>query len=359
MENKDIPMDLSDYPDYQKEENVIVKDNSLRDVVNKKTLNSSNGKTKNLRSKNTKKTLPKKQKKKSNVIQLVLLTLVAIIAVLFLIRSIHQMIFSAFSFSVWYGYVVLAASSLVLFIVIYFVAKDIISILRMKSYEETQKVFISNSHVDKRYNEFNEAIKQAGIIIEHIRKTDAEITPSQINSAYKDIDFAERIGEIKEAIEDNLLSKADNKIKEIIGDEAVNVAIGTIISPYGFLDALIVLYRNIRMIKKIIFIYNIKPGLFGLFRIFRNVTVNVATAGLMQEASALTLAGIQSFPINILGRATMQGLSSAFLTIRIGLITQNICRPIVLDKNRYGELMSALLKNTKDKMKSLINKLGS
>jgi len=85
-----------------------------------------------------------------------------------------------------------------------------------------------------------------------------------------------------------------------------------------------------------------------------NVAFVVATAGLMQEASALTLAGIQSFPINILGRSAMQGLSSAFLTIRVGLITQNVCRPIVLDKNRYGELMGALLKNVKDKIKKLI-----
>ena len=111
------------------------------------------------------------------------------------------------------------------------------------------------------------------------------------------------------------------------------------------------------MIKKIIFAYHIKPGFLGTASIIKNVALVVATSGLMQEASALTLAGVQSLPINILGRSAMQGLSSAFLTVRVGLICQNSCRPISLDKNRYGKLMGTLFNNVQNKIKKLISKI--
>ena len=194
--------------------------------------------------------------------------------------------------------------------------------------------------------------KQAVLLIHFLEKNN-NFPQSKIDKTYKDIEFAETKSEILNAIEENLLNKIDSNVKNIITDEAINVAIGTIISPYAFLDAVIVLYRNLKMIKKIILAYNLKPGRLGTFKIVKNTVLAIATAGLLQDASVFLLAGVQSTVLKIFGQSVIQGSSSAFFTIRVGLIAQEHCRPLSLSNDKYKDIISSVFSSVRKTIKKM------
>ena len=63
--------------------------------------------------------------------------------------------------------------------------------------------------------------------------------------------------------------------------------ISTALSPSGRLDALIVFWRNIRLIMRIAETYGVRPGPYGSYRLVSRVVANMVLAGLSQEVMQL------------------------------------------------------------------------
>jgi len=197
----------------------------------------------------------------------------------------------------------------------------------------------------------------------------------------KRIDMVNDAREWREDIERLLLGDLDRRAHDLIHKEAINVAIGTAISPYVFLDATVTSWRNLRLIGDIAALYGARPGAIGTLALAKRTVGAVVTAGLTERAMDLLLplavqAGTAA--ADLVGRVAdagagaavatghpevgvvvkgagkvirgagsagartlaplSQGLLNAMLTIRLGIATMEACRPLPLG-DKHGESM--------------------
>lgn len=133
----------------------------------------------------------------------------------------------------------------------------------------------------------------------------------------------------------------DDKADEIIKQSAATVFLMTAISQSGRLDALLVLLTQTRLIYAVARVYNQRPHLRELVRLYANVG---ATAFLAAELDDLdfsrqiepvitavagsTLTGMIpgfSAASALVTRALMEGAANAFMTLRVGIIARQYC----------------------------------
>jgi len=156
------------------------------------------------------------------------------------------------------------------------------------------------------------------------------------------INVANDAAEWREDMERILLIPLDEQAHRAIEEEAANVGIGTATSPYGFMDAVISLWRNVRLIRRIAAIYKMRAGGYGTFLIVQRTLRAVAFANLTQETSTAVLgaAGSLKFLIGPLA----QGVTNAAMTIRVGLISIKECRPLSLPEEKERGMVDTLRK---------------
>jgi putative membrane protein len=129
-----------------------------------------------------------------------------------------------------------------------------------------------------------------------------------------------------------VLAPLDAQAEEIIMTTALQTALGTAISPVAFIDAALVLWRGVVMVRRIACMYGNRPGVLGTWRLLGNVLATVAFAGvadLVADAAAQIVGG--GIASRVSG-AMAQGLSTGFLTMRLGIATQIVCRPLPLER---------------------------
>lgn len=139
---------------------------------------------------------------------------------------------------------------------------------------------------------------------------------------------------------DQALDPLDQQAARRIQKEAVNTGLAAAFSPYGFLDAAIVLWRNAVLVRSIARVYQSRAGLAGSLSIARHVIVAIALADLTQEASTALFGGFRGLASLI--SPAGQGLASAALTVRVGLVAQRHCRPIPMPKEKEQGLIALL-----------------
>lgn len=162
------------------------------------------------------------------------------------------------------------------------------------------------------------------------------------NTYLKEVEInPDNVGTIEEAHK-KLNDLADENIKEA----ASNVFIMTAISQYGALDAVIVIFSQLKMIWQVALIYNQRPNLRELAYLYSNV---FATAFLATKIENLEVLEDQLEPViasvmgssltsmtpafntaaNIITNSVIQGSANAFLTLRVGVITRHYCASLV------------------------------
>ena len=153
-----------------------------------------------------------------------------------------------------------------------------------------------------------------------------------------------------DGLRDEILPKLDDKAKTTIEKEARAVGAATALSPYGLIDAVVVLWRNGKLVLRVAEIYGARPGWWESLRLMRNVFGNVLFAGLSQEMQTALVGKLGAGWLTKLaghaaGAAT-QGLATAAFTIRVGLSAQNSCRLLRMTEDEtetQAGLFSALV----------------
>jgi len=141
--------------------------------------------------------------------------------------------------------------------------------------------------------------------------------------------------DIKKAF--NILDKHAN---ELVIKSSSLVLITTAISQYGYADAFIVMLTQIKMIWKITHIYNQRPMISDILRLYANVAATMYAAGNLEQiiddidlaqyipsivASAPSgfLDKISLGTLSIITNSIIDGVINSLLVLRVGLITKN------------------------------------
>ncbi|MEE8584409.1 MAG: DUF697 domain-containing protein [Acidobacteriota bacterium] len=141
----------------------------------------------------------------------------------------------------------------------------------------------------------------------------------------------------REGIE-QAISQLDGQAEQIIRTNASMLFLATAISQSGRLDGLVVLAAQTRMVFQVAKVYNQRPALREMLRLYANVAATAFVAreledsevsdmvGSMLAASVGTVAGavpgLQAAS-SVLVNSVLEGAANAFLTLRVGLIARS------------------------------------
>lgn len=143
----------------------------------------------------------------------------------------------------------------------------------------------------------------------------------------------------------NLASAADTVISATAG----SVFVGTAISQYGRLDALVVLAAQTRMVWQVAHIFNQRPAVRDMVRLYANVGSTVFIASEIDDVDvaeqmepiissvlgslAGSVPGVQ-LVAGLIVNSALTGSANAFLTLRVGVITKKYSTALVREEKR-------------------------
>jgi len=153
--------------------------------------------------------------------------------------------------------------------------------------------------------------------------------------------------ELKKAIKDHkylpermyIIYNNDIKqnIDKLVYTSARDLLFMTAISQSSFMDSMMVLINNFRMIKKIIILCGFRPTFIRTCKLFINVFLTSLVADGMQKVQITSLLGLTvKGPIKYITDSTANGLTNAFLMLRIGMLTKQYLYAKDAKKQRFS-----------------------
>jgi len=141
------------------------------------------------------------------------------------------------------------------------------------------------------------------------------------------------------------LRTLEGHVNGVIKRTASSVFVSTAISQNGRLDALMVLVAQTQMIWQVARIYNQRPSLREMVRLYSNVGVTVFVASQIEDLDvtdqvepvikaalggslASLVPGIASIS-SIVTHSILEGTANAYLTLRVGVVCRNYCASLV------------------------------
>lgn len=128
--------------------------------------------------------------------------------------------------------------------------------------------------------------------------------------------------------ERTLLQPLDRRAYRLVLAASRDTAIATALSPAALLDALVVAWRNLRLVRELATLYGARPGWLGSLRLLRRMLANLAVAGLADSGSDLAVEAIGGTLAASLSARVGQGLLNGMLTARVGVVAMHLCRPM-------------------------------
>jgi putative membrane protein len=146
--------------------------------------------------------------------------------------------------------------------------------------------------------------------------------------------------------ERELMAPLDQQARKLVSTAAARVSVVTALSPRAIIDLLFVLATALSLVRRLAFLYGVRPGTLGLGRLMRHVVTHLAMTGGMAASDNLIQQmlghGVAAKVSARLGEGVLNGL----LTARFGLAAIDIIRPMpfaALPRPTLGDLMDEVL----------------
>ena len=139
-----------------------------------------------------------------------------------------------------------------------------------------------------------------------------------------DLEYSQILPKLSEKI----LSPIDREVEQLLFKYAKENALATAISPVPLFDALFIIWRNLRMVNQISALYGFRTGIVGNFILLRRVAEQLIFIGVAEiTADSFSILTGQTIASKI-SSSIAQGVGHSILTIRVGLATIQVSRPI-------------------------------
>ena len=129
-------------------------------------------------------------------------------------------------------------------------------------------------------------------------------------------------------VERSLMVPLDGDARKIVADSAKRVSVMTAISPFVFLDMLLVAVENFKMLRRLMSLYGGRPGLLSQFKMVKMMIANLAVSGGVAVGADLIghVMGRQ-VATKLAGRIG-EGMINGSLTARLGITATKLIRPL-------------------------------
>ncbi|MBF0614432.1 MAG: DUF697 domain-containing protein [Magnetococcales bacterium] len=124
----------------------------------------------------------------------------------------------------------------------------------------------------------------------------------------------------------------DETALRIIGRHAASAAMLSVVSPLALLDAMIFMWRNVRMMREIATVYGLRPGPMATIVLMRNLAEGMLAAGASELVARGAVEALGETLTSVAMAGAGQAATSALFTARIGLKCLHMCRPLPFPK---------------------------
>jgi putative membrane protein len=151
--------------------------------------------------------------------------------------------------------------------------------------------------------------------------------------------------------ERELMAPLDQEARRLVSAAATRVSVVTALSPRAAIDILFVLGAALNLLRRLAYLYGVRPGTIGLFRLIRHVIVQlVATGGLATSDSIVQQMLGHGIAVKLSARLG-EGVLNGMLMARLGLAAMDTIRPLpftVLPRPALRDLMGELIRGYGD-----------
>ena len=137
----------------------------------------------------------------------------------------------------------------------------------------------------------------------------------------------------------------DQEAYAVVARAARDTAVGVSASPVAMLDAVISLWRGVRMIRQVAEVYGLRPGLVGTASLLRRALTNAAFTATVDVAGDAWSAHLGGRVAGFVSTRLAEGVFAAVRVARLGLLTMEMCRPLPFtegDKPRLSQLRAEI-----------------
>jgi putative membrane protein len=126
----------------------------------------------------------------------------------------------------------------------------------------------------------------------------------------------------------SVLRPLDQKAYALVSRAARDAAIGVAVSPIAALDAVIALWRSLRMIREVAETYGFRPGVPATLSLMRRLLLGTAVTATTDVVGNLWAEHLGSRLAGVLSAKLAEGVFAAIRVARLGLLAMEMCRPI-------------------------------
>ncbi len=151
--------------------------------------------------------------------------------------------------------------------------------------------------------------------------------------------------------ERELMTPLDQEARRLVGAAAKRVSVVTAVSSRAAIDMLFVLATVLALVRRLSFLYGVRPGTLGLIRLMRLVVSHLAMTGGLAASDSLLQQILGHGIAAKLSARLGEGLLNGLLTARLGLAAIDVIRPLpftVLPRPTLRDLMSDALRGRED-----------
>jgi putative membrane protein len=136
---------------------------------------------------------------------------------------------------------------------------------------------------------------------------------------------------------DTVLVPLDERAYAAIARAARGAALGVSVSPLALLDAGLILWRSVRMVREIAEIYGLRPGLAGSLVLMRHLLMSGLYAVGVDVLGNVWIEHLGGRITSFVSTRLAEGVVAAVRVGRLGLLAMEACRPLPFtDRDRPG-----------------------
>jgi putative membrane protein len=125
-----------------------------------------------------------------------------------------------------------------------------------------------------------------------------------------------------------VLRPLDETALAMVRRGARDAAIGTSVSPVAGLDAMIVIWRSLRMMREIGAVYGLRPTRLAIFALARRMLLTATFSVTTDMVGDIVGAHLGGRLAGLLSGKLAEGIYAGVRTARLGLLTVDQCRPL-------------------------------
>jgi putative membrane protein len=151
--------------------------------------------------------------------------------------------------------------------------------------------------------------------------------------------------------ERELMTPLDAQARALISAAATRVSVVTALNPRAIIDVLFVLASALFLVRRLAFLYGVRPGTLGFGRLVRLVVVHLAMTGGLATSDNLIQQMLGHGIAAKLSARLGEGLLNGLLTARFGIAAIDVIRPmpfVALPRPTLRDLMNEVLRGFGD-----------